>query len=111
MFVAEPTFHDRETEYETDCASFRSDGRACRLCDDTSAASDADVPGRVADSGHDALSASAAAPAAAATAANGVPGRNVGTGRHGLSDPTASTASAAVALGRTRLTAGEPADR
>jgi hypothetical protein len=76
MFVAEPTFHDRETEYETDCASFRSDGRACRLCDDTSAASDADVPGRVADSGHDALS-----------------------------------ASAAVALGRTRLTAGEPADR
>jgi hypothetical protein len=110
MFVAEATFHDRETEYETDCASFRSDGRACRLCDNASAAGDADVPGWIADSGHDALSAASAASASAAAPSDGMPGRNFGTGRHGLPNSAASAASAAVPLGRTRLTAGEPAD-
>jgi hypothetical protein len=110
MFVAEPTYHDRESEYETDCASFRSDGRACRLRDNASAAGDADVPGWIADSGYDALSAPASAAASAAAAADGVPGRNVGTSRHGLPD-SAAAAAAAVPLGRARLSAREPAGR
>lgn len=77
MFVAEPTFHDRETEYETDCASFRSDGRACRLCDDTSAASDADVPGWIGDPGDRYVPGSAATASAAATGARArLSGRN-----------------------------------
>jgi len=70
-------------------------------------AADADLPGRVASRGRDALPAAAAS---AAATANGVPGRQLGPGWNGMSGPAASasaTAAAAEPRGRARLSTGE----
>jgi len=70
-------------------------------------AADADVPGRVAGRGRDALPASASS---AAAAPDGMPGRKLGPGWNGLPAPAASasaSASAAEPRGRARLSTGE----
>jgi len=81
------SFHT-ETENETDWVLTCGNGSAVRLCDDSTAACDADLRRRIASSG------GAALPAPAAAATDGLPGRNNGRGWHGLPGASATAAAA-----------------
>ena len=102
-FVGELDCSKKGNEDEKASASFSCDGFARSLCDNSTAAADADLRRRIADPGRSALPAASAAPASAAAASDGLPRWNDGTGRLDLPDP-ASSSAVSKALRRTRLT-------
>jgi hypothetical protein len=73
------------------------------LRDHAAATGNADLPGRIANSGEPALSAATAASTTPTSAADGLPGWNDGACGNDLSDP-ATAAANAEAVWRTRLT-------